>query len=144
MSAQDNVTLARTLIESYNTQDIEQYAAVATEDCEVLDVPSGMVSHGREALKQFAQVFITAFPDGKLELTNIFATDDQAAFEFVARGTHTGPLVSPSGQIPPTGRDVELRFCNIVQVRNGKVASQHTYYDALGLLQQLGLIPPQG
>lgn len=144
MSAQDNVTLIHTLVQAFNSHDADPFAANATEDCEILDVASGMTLSGPEGWRQFNQGFITAFPDGQIQATNVFTTDDQGVFEFTGRGTNTGPFPSPAGQIPPTGRRSEQRFCAILRFRNGKVASVHYYYDLLGWLQQLGLIPQQG
>ncbi len=46
--------------------------------------------------------------------------------------------------IPATGRKVEFRLCNVHRIKNGKFVSLHQYYDALGFMQQLGLIPSQG
>ena len=77
-------------------------------------------------------------------MTNLFATEDQAFVEFIGRGTNTGPLHLPTGDLPATGRPVELQFCEAFRIRGGKIVSYHIYYDALGFMQQLGLIPSQG
>src|SRR6266699_1576425 len=47
----------------------------------------------------------------------------------------------PAGDIPPTGRSWTLQFCDVYKFRDGKMVSHRTYYDALGLLHQLGLVP---
>ena len=145
MSAQDNATLIQTLIHAFNTKDIDRYAANATADCETLDVPSGMTFRGPDGFRQFVQSYHTAFPDGQVQATSLFTTDDQGFFEYIGRGTNTGPFPYPSGPIPPTGRRVEFRVCAGLQFREGKVASAHYYYDLLSVLQQLGLVPtPDG
>ena len=54
-------------------------------------------------------------------------------------GTHTGPLAGPDGDIEPTGASVDLRFADVSRVRDGRIASYHTYYDQLGMLEQLGV-----
>ncbi len=69
---------------------------------------------------------------------------ERAVVEFIARGVHTGVLHSPAGDIQPSGRKFELRFCDVYQLRNGKIARHATYYDALGFMQQLGVIPAPG
>jgi hypothetical protein len=71
----------------------------------------------------------------------MFATEDQFVLEFTGRGTNTGPLHLPTGDIPATGRWAELRLCDVAQIRNGKIVSFHTYYDIMTMLQQLGLVP---
>ena len=61
--------------------------------------------------------------------------------EFIARGTHTGILHSAAGDIPPTGRKAEVHFCDVYRLKNRKFTRHASYYDALGMMQQLGVIP---
>ena len=145
MSAQDNATLIQTLIHAFNTGDADRYAANATADCETLDVPSGRTFSGSDGFRQFVQSYHTAFPDGQVQATSLFTTEDQGHLEYIGRGTNTGPFLYSSGQIPPTGRRVDFRVSAGLQFREGKVASIHYYYDLLSVLQQLALVPtPDG
>ena len=100
-----------------------------------------MTSRGPDGYKQLILFFEEGFPDSGIEITNLFATEDQAVVEFIGRGTNTGPLHMPTGDVPPTGRTIEMRFCDVYRIRNGKIVNYRSYYDALGFLQQLGLIP---
>ncbi|MCC6453329.1 MAG: ester cyclase [Caldilineaceae bacterium] len=117
----------------YATEDV-------AEDGEVVDIPSGMVLRGPDGLRQSLLGFSTAFPDSSVEVTGIFATEEHAVVEFIVRGTHTGVLHTPAGDIPPTGRKFELHLCDAYQLRNRKIIRHATYYDALGLMQQLGVM----
>lgn len=110
-------------------------------DCEVIDMPSGMVLRGPEGLKQFLLLFSTAFLDSRGEVTARFAGDDHAVVEAILRGTHTGVMQSAAGDLPPTGRRVELRVCELFQIKDRKITRHATYYDALGFMQQLGVLP---
>jgi steroid delta-isomerase-like uncharacterized protein len=145
-NVRNNAAIARQGYDAYNhhTSDprwLDYVAETVSEDCEVVDVPNGAVFRGPEGLKQFLQVFSTAFPESSVEVTNLFATEDQAVVEFIGRGTHSGPLHGPAGDIPPTGKSWTLHFCDVYKFREDKIVSHRTYYDALGLLQQLGLVP---
>lgn len=149
MTTQEIVTFVRRGYDAYNAhQSDPHWLDYATEDMaedgEVVDVPSAMTFHGPEGLKQFLSGFATALPDSTVEVTNVIATDEGAAVEFIGRGTHTGVLHTPAGDIPPTGRKVEFRICDVYQIRDGKIARHASYYDALGLMQQLGVIPAPG
>ena len=141
MSAQDNARLIQTLLDAFNAKDTNPHAAMSTDDFEVLDVPSGMTLRGPDGHRQFVQSWMTAFPDGQVQATSLFATDDQGHLEYIARGTNTGPFPYASSQIPPTGGRVEFRVCAGFQFKDGKVARAHYYYDLLSVLQQLGLVP---
>jgi ketosteroid isomerase-like protein len=55
-------------------------------------------------------------------------------------GTNTGPLVSPEGEMPPTGRRVNIRMAFILRVRpDGQIEEDQTYFDEAEFLKQLGL-----
>src|SRR6266516_1754175 len=113
MSAQENVALVRSLLDLYNSHQsdpawLDKTLALVAEDCEVVDVPSGMTSRGPDGYKQVPLFFADAFPGSRVEIINLFATEDQAGVEFIGRGTNTGPLHLPTGDLPATSRSVEL------------------------------------
>jgi len=102
-------------------------------------VPGAIQRVGQLGL--FSSIELEGFPDSTVELTNVFATEDQSVIEFTGRGTNTGPLHMPIGDIPPTGKYSEVRFCSVNRVVSGKVVSIHQYFDVMTMLQQLGLVP---
>src|SRR5437588_9325290 len=102
-----------------------------------------MTSRGPDGYKQLILFFEEGFPDSGIEITNLFATEDQAVVEFIGRGTNTGPLHMPTGDVPPTGRSVEMRFCDGYRVSNGKLGNYRSSYDVFGFLQPLGPIAAQ-
>lgn len=149
MSVQDNIALSRSILDLYNSHQsdpswLEKIAAHLAEDCVTFDVPTGRMLHGPEGYKQTALFFADAFPDSTVEITDVFATEDQSVIEFTGRGTNTGPLHMPMGDIPPTGKYSEVRFCSVNRAESGKIVSIHNYYDVMTMLQQLGLIPAMG
>ena len=146
MTTQEIVAFVRRGYDAYNAhQSDPHWLDYATEDMaengEVVDVPSGMTFHGPEGLKQFLSGFAAALPKSTVEVTNMIATDEGACVEFIVRGIHGGVLHTPAGDIPPTDRKVEFRCCDVYQIREGKITRHASYYDALGFMQQLGVIP---
>jgi steroid delta-isomerase-like uncharacterized protein len=143
VGGQDNTALARQLYEAFNRGDLERAAGMATDDIEVDLVAFGMVTRGREAFRdQFMGGFKRAFPDLVVTVVNQVATADQVVSECTWRGTHTGPLMSPGGALPPTGKAVAGgRFCEVWRIRDGQVAKLVNYQDAATWMRQLGLVP---
>ena len=146
MSSQEMLAFVRRGYDAFNAHQSDPHwldytDTDAAEDCEVVDIPSGMILRGPEGFKQFLLGFSTAFPDSRLEVTALFATEEHAVVEFIARGTHTGVLHSAAGDMPPTGRKAEVHFCDVYQIKNRKITRHASYYDALGMMQQLGVIP---
>ncbi len=149
MAAQEHVALARSLLDLYNNRQsdpawLDKSRAAFAADFEVIDVPSGTTLHGPDGLKRLSLFFVENFPDSRMELTNAFATEDQVTLECTWRWNDTGPLPLPSGAPPLMGRSGELRICFVLQIRKGKIASLHQYYDMMTQMEQLGLVPVTG
>ncbi|WP_281356135.1 ester cyclase [Arthrobacter mobilis] len=47
----------------------------------------------------------------------------------------------PAGEIPPTGRHIELQIAEVYQFKDGKISLLRAYYDLATLMRQLGLGP---
>ena len=143
--ARDNAAIIHDLYDAFNDHDLDRIAAMVSEDFELVDFAAdGQVFRGPEGFRQWLQIFLTAFPDAKVEVTNVVTASEGRVFtEHTGRGTHTGPLVGPSGTIPPTGRKGELPIGELFQVENGKIALIHAYYDGATLMRQLGVFPPR-
>src|SRR5258708_7863474 len=141
MAAQENVALARSLLDLYNSRQsdpawLDKSLAAFAADCEIIDVPSGATLHGLDGYKRIVLFFAESLPDSRAELSNAFATEDQVVLEGTSRWTTTGPPQLPSGTIPAMERSGKSRFCFVLQIRNGKIVRFHTYYDMMTLLEQ--------
>jgi predicted ester cyclase len=123
-----------------NARDMEGYLANQQSDV-VFVLPGGVTLQGRAAIWQFIEALWTAFPDGSLAFGEQVYGEDAAAVEVVFTGTHTGPLMTPNGPSPPTGRQVSLHQASILRIKDGLIASEHGYADPLEMLAQLGLTP---
>src|SRR5215212_9286791 len=108
------------------------------EDVEWTTVPTGETFRGHEGFRQFMEGWSDAFPDGRAEDTNVYVGEDFAVTEFVGRGTHTGTLRTPAGEIPPTERTAEWPLCEVYQIRDGKIVRGRTYFDVATLMDELG------
>jgi steroid delta-isomerase-like uncharacterized protein len=143
MAAEANAELARRVYQAFNQGDLEAAVALADEGIEVTFVAFDQTFRGKSGFREFLEGFRTAFPDLNIRLVNQVASEDQVANEFSWRGTHAGPLLTPMGQIDPSGRTVECRACEIWQIRNGRLASIRNYQDTASLMQQIGLMPEE-
>lgn len=142
MSAQENAVLANKIYQLWNNNQYDEVLALTHEDVEVTLVPFGQTFHGHEGFLAFMKSFKAAFPDIAItEVIKQIATDEAVVSEFKARGTHTGPLMTPAGEVPPTGREVNLTVCEVWEIRDGKLAAFRNYQDAATMMRQLGLLP---
>jgi steroid delta-isomerase-like uncharacterized protein len=123
--------------EAMESNDFDAFEQLADPD--VVMRYGGMTLNGPAELRAFVEQYKAAFPDLHHELVDYVEAGDTVALELLVRGTHTGPLQTPQGEIPATGRPVVFESCDYVKVLDGKVASWHVYNDQLAFLVQLGL-----
>jgi len=126
---------------AWNEHDADAVAAVFTPDAEIVDVVSGTVTRGRDAIRDTAVARFTGFPDFSLEkvFLVIDVTDDGRganADRWIMRGTHHGEFMG----VPPTGRAVEVQGATFSEFGSDGLVVRDTHYLDLGaLLRQLGL-----
>ena len=138
------IEIVRALFQAFDEGDLDTAAAHVSDDFELTDVAADRTFHGTAGCREWLQTFRTALPDARTELVNIFSDGARVASEHVGRGTHRGPLVTPAGAIPPTGRAVELPIAELYEVHEGKITRMRAYYDSAALMRQLGLMPAHG
>ena len=88
--------------------------------------------------KRFGDV--VAVNDLTLEIPLVLVSGSHVVCAGYMKGTNTGPLVSPEGEMPPTGRRVNIRMAFILRVTpTGLIEEDQTYFDEAEFLKQLGL-----
>lgn len=141
MSAQSPGTVARIIYNAYGTREFERVSQWFAPDAELALVPTGDTYRGREGYLQLARAWAAAIPDLRVEVQRVTAGPDSATVEYLLSGTHTGALLSRGGFVPPTWSRVELRFCDVLHLREDRVARLDSYFDSATMLRQMGLLP---
>ena len=96
---------------------------------------------GRAGIQQDTQQWITAMPDLSMEIEEVAIDGTTAAMRLLFVGTHTGPLMTPSGEIPPTGRRVSVPMAVFNRHdESGSTEVEHRYLDMMTMAQQLGIV----
>jgi hypothetical protein len=126
--------------DTFNAHDIDGFAAVLADDV-VFHAPGGMRGQGKPACVEFYGGWLSAFPDGHVEVHDVHFVDDVAVEEGTFSGTHNGVLHTPAGDIPPTGRSVSLDYIQVLRFCDGKHISFNLMFDRLLMLEQLDLMP---
>ena len=101
----------------------------------------GMEVRDRNALLGMLTAYHAAFPDMRHRPSHSVESGDTVAVELTVEATHTGPMQTPQGTIPATGRKVTWESCDYIRVRDGKVFSWHVYHDPTAFFTALGLAP---
>jgi predicted ester cyclase len=126
--------------DTFNAHDIDGFAAVLADNV-IFQAPGGMHGQGKPACVEFYGGWLSAFPDGHVEVHDVHFIDDVAVEEGTFSGTHNGVLHTPTNDIPATGRSVSLDYIQVLRFCDGKHVSFNLMFDRLLLLEQLDLMP---
>jgi steroid delta-isomerase-like uncharacterized protein len=98
----------------------------------------GQPARDREAFGRLIRSTHEAFPDWRVETLALIVEADRAAVRWSGMVTHGGPFRG----IPPTGRRISVTGINLYELSEGRIAAEWEQTDSLGMLQQLGVLPP--
>src|ERR1700758_5536060 len=97
-------------------------------------------AEGPMGLGKTVEVYAKAFPDMHRELYRFFGMGDVVVVELALQGTHKGPLPTPMGILPPTGKRMDAPCCDVFRLVNGKIQSFNCYPSGTGIFAQLGIL----
>ena len=139
MSTEQNKAVARRRIEEgVNKRNLALIDELLAPNC-VHHFP-GNPPLDRAAFKQVSAMFHSAFPDLHETIEDGIVDEDRVAQRLTSRGTHLGEFQG----IPATGKRFTVSAITILRIEGGKIVEMWSEFDALGLLQQLGVIPAPG
>jgi steroid delta-isomerase-like uncharacterized protein len=128
---------AEETLAAWNRGDPEGVVAIMVEDVIWHDVALPMPLHGREALKQAAHGYMSAFPDLHIQTTSDTFQAPRLAQEWTATGTHRGYLMG----IAPTGRAMKTYGATVITFdEDGQAIEGAMYWNVTALMHQLGLL----
>jgi steroid delta-isomerase-like uncharacterized protein len=140
MSEQNKTSVRRLFEEVWNKGLVpvadELFAPTYTHhDSSTLDV-----GRGPEGEKKRVTLYRNAFPDIRFTIEDIIAEGETVVARWTCRGTHKGDL----NGIAPTGKQFNITGVSIARFTNSKMFEGFVNWDALGLMQQLGVVPELG
>jgi steroid delta-isomerase-like uncharacterized protein len=137
MSEGNKKAVRRVFEEVWNKKNFpvadELYAANYTHH----DPSTPDAGRGPESEKKRVTLYHNAFPDLRLTPEDIIAEGEMVTARWTCRGTHKGDL----GGIAPTGKPIAISGVSICRFENGKIVEGWINWDALGMMQQLGIVP---
>ena len=135
---QTNATIVRNFVDDVITRgNIEAAANYVWEDV-VEQVPLPGQGPGLDGLKDIIRAMRAGFPDIVFSIQEQIAEDDKVASRFEWTGTHQGEFLG----IPATGRTVRVWGIVIDRLEEDRIKDTRIITDTLGLMTQLGVLPP--
>jgi steroid delta-isomerase-like uncharacterized protein len=140
-SAQSVIDIAKAPFQAYNNKNWDKVKASITPNFVYDEVATRRKVEGAEATIALWKGWAEAFPDSKATFHGAHVSGKTVVLEVTWKGTHQGPLQTPKGAIPATGKRIEIRACTVAEVAGDKVRQQRQYFDMVTMLEQLGLTP---
>ena len=120
--------------------DLDGWKSCFAEGGIFTDQSVGVTYQGSE-LDYPVRQYGTAFSDMHRELYDLWTVgDDTVIMRLALQGTHTGPLVTPFGTVPPTGMKMDAPCADIFELSDGKIRRFDCYPEGSVILTQLGVI----
>src|SRR5918912_1252784 len=138
MSEENKAVVRREMEELFNhTGNLDAVDEIIHPDYVGYEPTSGE-TRGIEGARRFAATFREAFPDLENTIEDMIAEGDKVVMRFRGSGTDEGETTEAFG--PPTGKRMEITGITIKRFAGGKIVEAWTNFDALGMMQQLGVI----
>ena len=143
---QPTLTSQQTLIDAakapniaYNDKNWEAMRAAVATDVSYEELATHRKVKGVDPILALWQGWATALPDSKATFHTALVSGNSVVLEVTWRGTHKGPLQTPDGEVPATGKTIELPACQVIEIADGKVKSMRQYFDMATIMLQLGI-----
>ena len=134
-----NETHARSYFEAIAGRDVDGVVAHWKEDGVIDLVPLGIL-RGHDEIAAFFREMFAAFPDAETTVMRVAADQSHVAVEWRMTAHFTG---APFQGVEPTGRPVELRGIDLIEIADGKNVTNTAYYDGMAFARGAGLLPAQ-
>ena len=142
--SQQALQIGQALLEAFNDADWPRFRERLAPDVVYEETGTGRRLEGAEAYMAALEGWKRAIPDARCTIRQSIASGDTAMFELVWEGIHSGPLESPGGASPASGKQIYVQAAFASTVQGDKVTSVRHYLDVLTLLQQIGAMPAPG
>lgn len=138
MSQQSLIDRAKAPTLAYNEKNWDALKGTLAWDLAYDEIATQRNLRGSEEVIDAWKGWAVAFPDSTATFESAHVSDNTVTLELTWRGTHGGTLHTPGGDIPSTGKKIEMRACQVVEVADGKVIRMRQYFDLMTMLTQIG------
>lgn len=138
MTTEQNKELVRRFYEAFETNN-------HTALMDLLSPDLVAYSHGtpgpqnREVHLQGISGWNAAFGETRFTIEEQIGEGDTVASRVTMRSVHSG---GDFQGLPPTGKQIEVSAVTIERIKDSKIVERRVSSDYLGMMQQLGLVPP--
>lgn len=138
--AQDITAIARSVVDAFNAGDVERAATLQASGT-YNEVGTQRKLKGRDEILPALKGWRQAMPDVKGTVTNAVTSGNTVLLEIMWQGTQTGPMETPGGTIPASGKRQSTPAAWIFDFEGDAIKESRQYFDMVTLLTQIGAMP---
>ena len=129
-----NLAWAKEWMGSFNAAGLEKALGMYTDDAQFEDVTFAQKTNGKAELRKGFVAFLDpAAGENVFTVTAYSGNPDGGAVEWTWQAKHAGDFLG----VPAKGKQTTVKGVSILAFKSGKISSQHDYWDANTVLQQL-------
>jgi steroid delta-isomerase-like uncharacterized protein len=140
MSAANKAVVRRLYDEVWNKRKVEVIKEIISPSHALHGPSVSGSSVGPDAYKRQFLLFVSALPDLRFTIEDVIGEDDKVVVSWNISGTQKGEFMG----VAATNKRVSVDGITINHVADGKIMDSYISYDALGVLQQLGVVSVPG
>ena len=137
MANQENIAAVRRFWEGFNNHDLGVWDEICAPDFINHDPGLPTPEADLATIKKTIGAMHMAFPDMTSSEEDLIVEGNRVAIRRILRGTHKEEFMGA----PPTGKAIAFAGVWISHLSDGKIKEQWVYFDAMGLLRQIGALP---
>ena len=141
MSGQGLVGIASGIVDAFNEGDWDRTVAPLAADSVYNELGTQRSLKGPDEIVKALQGWKQAMPDVKGTIMNSFVAGNTVTLEITWNGTQTGPMETPGGTIPPSGKSQTTPSAWVLEFEGEKVKQSRHYFDMVTMLTQIGAMP---
>lgn len=132
-----NLAWAKEWMGSFSREGLDKVMGMYADDVQFEDVTFAHKVSSRAELKKFFGGFLQPGAGQHVFTATAFIGDrDGGAVEWTWRAKHEGDFLGA----PAAGKETNVKGVSVLNFKNGKISSQHDYWDAGTVLRQLGAL----
>jgi steroid delta-isomerase-like uncharacterized protein len=133
----DHAATVRNFYSLLSDGDVDGFGALLADDFVEHEETPGLAPT-KDGVLEFFRIQRAGFPDMRMHPEDVLVDGDKVVARARMTGTHDGELMG----IPPTGKRVDVQLIDIIRFEDDGLAHEHWgVFDALAMMQQLGVVP---
>jgi len=132
-----NAAAIQGLYVAVNQRNFEYLNTLCDAGSECFDIPFNNIATGTTSVTATWKSRFSIFPDVSCEIKNLVAHDNYVIVQGVERGTHKGMFTIYDEDVEPSGISIEVGFCDIYYMNEGKIVKANSNLDVYSLFTQL-------